>query len=91
MLAKSSGDHTPLGGFVPSRARLRSIKNDLVKPERPSAVRTTKPRPPVDDLTNQFLKLKQLRKQVRELEQLAAIERGQLFRCPKTGRPWRLK
>lgn len=69
-----SGDHIPLGGFVPSRAMAAPIKMIYSSSRRGSKLRT-KPLASPGDLAKRFLQLQQPRKQGHELEYLAAIDR----------------
>jgi hypothetical protein len=82
-VAKPSGDHIPLGGFVRSMGEWqRSIQMISSGVRRGSKLRTPKTIVSSGDLAKRFLELKQLRKQVHELERLAATDQQQDARCP---------
>jgi hypothetical protein len=77
-VAKPSGDHIPLGGFVRSMGELqRSIQMISSGVRRGSKLRTLKLVTSPADLAKQFLELQRLREQVHELERFATIDRQQ--------------
>jgi hypothetical protein len=77
-VAKPSGDHIPLGGFVRSMGEWqRSIQMISSSSRRGSKRRTPKLVTSPADLAKRFVELQRLREQVHELEHFATIDRQQ--------------
>jgi hypothetical protein len=83
--AKPAGDDTQLGGFIRSKGRRQSDQQMISSSSRrASKLKMPKPSGSQGELAERFLEWQRLRKQVHELERLAATALKQDAPCART-------